>query len=175
MLRLEHGLVPLAGLAVGAVGRDDEIRVREPGFRVHLPLEVLPDPELRGALLQDPEQALAADAAEPVAAADEAPAGKVDVDVVPMVEAADDRGVRARIGGAEVRHRLVGEDDAPAEGVVRPVALVDLDAGRGEGLAQQDRGVQARGAAAQADDSLHGGAAYALYRLHRGCVILRDT
>src|SRR6185437_8787313 len=160
-LRLEYGLVALPGLAVGAIRGDDEVRILEPRFRAHLPLEVLPDSELRGALLQEPEQALAADTAESVAAADEAAAGKVDVDVVPVVEVADDGGVRARVGSAEVLHRLVGKDDAPAEGVVRPVALVHLDAGFRERLAQQDGGVQTRGAAAQADDSLHGSAAYA--------------
>src|SRR6185312_12443075 len=120
-LRLEDGLMTLAGLAVGAIRRDDEVRVLEPGLGVHLPLEVLPDPELRRALLQNPEQVLAADAAESMATAHEPPAGKVDVDIVPVVEVADDGRVRAGIRGAEILHRLVGEDDAPAEGVVRPV------------------------------------------------------
>ena len=39
-----------------------------------------------------------------------------------------------RIRVAEVPHGLVGEHDAPAEGVVRTVALVDLDARRGSAL-----------------------------------------
>ncbi len=173
-LRLEHGLVSQPGLAVGAVGRDDEVRVLESGLGVDLVLEALPDSELRCALLQDPEQALAADAAEPVAAADEALAGKMDVDVVPMMEVAYDGGVRGRIGGAKVLHRLVGEDHAPAEGIVRPIALVDLDGGVRQGLAQQDGGVQARGAAAQADDSLHGGRPPMLVSLaSRLCYIAR--
>src|SRR5579883_2640046 len=155
-LRFEYRLVPLAGLAVGAVCRDNEVRVLESGFRVHFPLEGLVNPELRGPLLQDREQALAADTAESVAAAHESPAPKVDVDIIPVVKIAHDGGMGAGIGGVEVRHRLVGEDDAPAEGIAGPVALVDLDAGRRQGLAQQDGGVEPGRAAPQADDSLHG-------------------
>src|SRR5690349_7353288 len=83
-LRLERALMALAGLAVGSVGRDDEVGVVEPCFRVHFPLEVLAHTELRCAFLQDPEQPLAADAAESMTAADEAAAGKVDIDVVPV-------------------------------------------------------------------------------------------
>jgi hypothetical protein len=45
----------------------------------------------------------------------------VDLDVVPVVETADDGGVRRRVGHAEVVHRLVGEDDAPAKGIVGPL------------------------------------------------------
>jgi hypothetical protein len=50
------------------------------------------------------------------------------------MEAAYDGDLRARIGGVEVLHRLVGKDDAPAEGIIRPVALVDLDGGVREAL-----------------------------------------
>ena len=56
---------------------------------------------------------------------------------------------------AKPGHGLVREHDAPAEGVVRPVALVDLDAGARQRLLQQDRRVQPRRPAAHADDALH--------------------
>ena len=139
-------------------------------------LEILPHSELRRALLQDRQQALAADAAESVTAAHESLAGKMDVDVVPVVEIAYDGGVRARIGGAEVLHRLIGEDDTPAEGVVRPIALVDLDAGLRQSLAQQDGGCTApRGRRPGRRFASWLRARLCLYRLHRGCVILRDT
>jgi predicted DsbA family dithiol-disulfide isomerase len=86
------------------------------------------DTELAAALLQDAEQPLALDAAEAVAARARHRAAVMDVDVVPVVEIAGDRGVRGLIRGAEVLHRAVREHDAPAEGVVRAVALVDFDA-----------------------------------------------
>jgi hypothetical protein len=56
----------------------------------------------------------------------------------------------------KILHRPVGEHDAPAEGVVGPVALVDLHAGLRQGLPEEDRGVEARGPAPEADDALHG-------------------
>ena len=144
-----------ARAAVDAVRRDDEVGVGELRLVRDFVLEDLVHAELAGPLLQEIQQALARDAAEAVAAADEALAGEVDVDVVPVVEAAQDRGVGFGIGRAEVRHGLVGEDHAPAEGVVGPVALVDLHPRGRQGLAQQDGGVEPCGPAPQADDSFH--------------------
>src|SRR5262245_47126208 len=114
------------------------------------------DPEFRAPLLEDAEQALALDAAETMAAGRRGRAAEVDVDVVPVVEAARDRLVRGRVGHAEVLHRPVGEHDAPAEGVVGAVALIDLHAGPRQGLPEEDGGVEARGPAPEADDALHG-------------------
>src|SRR5579863_2576510 len=73
------------------------------------------------------------------------------------MEVREDGGVRFGVGSLEIGHRLVGEHHAPAEGVVRAVALEDLDARRGQGLAQQNRRVQPGRAATHADDSSHTG------------------
>ena len=154
-VRLEDGLVAPARAAVDPVGGDDEAGVGELRVVVDLALEMVDHAELRAPLLQDAEQPLALDAAEPVAAGRRDRAAVVDVDVVPVMEAAGDGGLRRRVGRGEVLHRPVGEHDAPADGVVRPVALVDLDAGPWQGLAEQDGGVQAGGPAPQADDALH--------------------
>ena len=81
------------------------------------------DAERLAARLQDVEQALAADAAEAVAAARDRASLEMDVDVVPVVERVGDVARGFRVGGGEVAERLVGEHDAPAERVVRPVAL----------------------------------------------------
>src|SRR6185503_14431244 len=99
---------------------------------------------------------LALDAAEAVAPGSRRRAAEVDVDVVPVMEAAGDRGVRGRVRRAEVLHRAVGKDDAPAEGVVRAIALVDVDPRPRQGPAEQDGGVEACRPAAEADDALHG-------------------
>ena len=95
-----------------------------------------------------PKQTFAADAGEAVAAADESPTVEVDLDVVPVMEIREYARMRGRVRVAEVLHGLIGEDHAPAEGVVGPIALVHLDARRRQGLAQQDGGIQTRGAAA---------------------------
>ena len=70
--------------------------------------------------------ALAADAAEAVAAGADLAAADVDLDVVPVVERIEDlRGASSGSAVLQVAERLVGEHDAPAEGVVGPVALDD--------------------------------------------------
>ena len=52
------------------------------------------------------------------------------------------------IGGAEVLQRLIGEHDAPAERVVRAVALEDGDRALGTRLLEQQREIQPRRPAA---------------------------
>ena len=54
-------------------------------------------------------------------------AAEIDVDVVPVIERVEDRVGARGVGGAQVAERLVGEHDAPAERVVRAVALDDGD------------------------------------------------
>jgi hypothetical protein len=95
--------------------------------------------------LQDVEQALPADAAEAVAARDELGAADGDLDVVPVVEGVEDLRRARRVGRLQVAERLVGEDDAPAEGVVGLVALDDADAVRRVLLLHQQREVEAGG------------------------------
>src|SRR5688572_5543972 len=153
--RVEDRSVPCAHAAVGAVGPDHQVGVRELAIVVDLSLEFELDAELRRALLQDSEQLLAAYAAETVTATAQYLAAEVDLDVVPVVETPDDGGVRCRVGHAEVVHRLVGEDDAPAEGIVGPITLVDLHSRAGQRLPEQDGRIQPRRPAAEAHHPLH--------------------
>src|SRR3546814_9024551 len=78
-------------------------------------------------LLQDIEQALAADADEAVARRADAIAVDVDVDIVPMGELALDDLAADGIVGHQFLDRLVGEDDTPAERDVGQVALEQID------------------------------------------------
>ena len=50
----------------------------------------------------------------------------MDVDVVPMGEFVGDDPAGDRIVGHQILDRLVGEDDAPAEGDARRVALEQM-------------------------------------------------
>src|SRR3546814_3888810 len=121
-------LVAGADAAVGAVGGDDEVvalPIVEVGARLMLEMEI--DAEFARPLLQDIEQALAADADEAVARRADAIAVDVDVDIVPMGELALDDLAADGIVGHQVLDRLVGEDDAPAERVVGQVALEQID------------------------------------------------
>ena len=126
-------------------------------FRVvlDLVLEMMDGAELGAPLLEDGEQVLARDAAEAVAAGRRDRAAVMDVDVVPVVEAAGDRGLRGPVGLREALHRAVREHDPPAEGVVRAIALVDLHPRPRQGLAEQDGGVEPGRPAPEADDAFH--------------------
>ena len=76
----------------------------------------------------------------------------VDVDRGPVREGLRDRLVRRAIVVFEIRERLVGEDDAPAERHACGVALEDGDVGVGTRLLVEEREVEARGSAADAND-----------------------
>ena len=52
---------------------------------------------------------------------------EMDVNIVPMGEALGDRSLALGVAALEVAQGLVGEHDAPAEGVVGAVALDDGD------------------------------------------------
>src|SRR5580692_4909045 len=70
-----------------------------------------------------------------------------------MAESPGDGRVRLWVRGPEAVHRLVREYDAPAEGVVRPVALEDRHIPRGVRLLDQDREVKPCGTTTEAGDS----------------------
>ena len=141
-----------ADAAVQAVAGDDEIGAGELRIVLHVGFEDELDAERLAAGLQDVEQALPADAAEAVAARDDLVAADVDLDVVPVVEGVEDLRRCGRIGRLQVAERLVGEDDAPAESVVRAIPLDDRDVVRRVQLLHEQREVQAGRAAADADD-----------------------
>src|SRR5205807_2143168 len=112
-------------------------------------------PEGAGALVEQAQQGAARAAAKTVAADPVHGAAEVDLDVIPIGEIVDDRLVALAVVGLEVLERLVGEHYPEAEGVVRPVALVDRDALLRPGLLHQDCEVEAGRAAADHVD-LHG-------------------
>ena len=117
-----------ADLAVDAVGRDDEIGIVFTGNGLVVLDEVLEDQldaDVFATRLQDIQQLLAANANEAVAAAANAAALEVDVNIIPMIEGIAN-GLRGnRIGLAQILHGGIGKHDAPTKGVIRPVALDD--------------------------------------------------
>ncbi len=155
--------------AVGPVRSDDEIGFGEARVVCDLGLKHQLDAQRCGARLQDVEQLLAGNAAEAVAAGGDLRALEEDVDVVPVVEAAQDLGVALRIGLPEVVQCRVGEHDAPAERVVGAVALEHGDLVPSVGLLHQDREIEPGRPATDADD-LHA----RLYPIIRGRWLVRD-
>ena len=134
--------VLVADATVEAVGGDDDISGQ--GADVSdLVLEPQVDAERPGAVLKDGEQPLPADAREAMPARTDRPTMDVDVDVVPVDESRLDEGGGFRIIGLQICEGLVGEDHAPAEGIVRPVALVDHHVKRRITQLQGDGEIQA--------------------------------
>ena len=161
--RLERVRVELAHARVDAVGGEHEVVVGDDLLDVvDGVLEVHAHAELAAALLQQQQQLLAREAAEAVAGAGDLRAGVERVDVGPVGEVLADAPEALRVGLLELAERLVGEHDAPAEGVVRLVLLEDVDLRRGHALLEQDGEVERRGAAADARD-LHGSAMLARF------------
>ncbi len=149
----ERVRVPGADPAVEAIGGQHDVGAelaRDGDVVGDVLLEYLLDAERLAARLQDFQQALAADAAEAVAAGGDRAALEVDVDVVPVVERSGDRVRSLGVGDREVAERLVGEHDAPAERVAGPVALDDPHRVPRVRLLEQQRGVEPRRAAADA-------------------------
>ncbi len=116
-------------------------------------LEMEADPELAGALLEDAQQPLAADADEAVAGRAHRLAVDMDLDIVPMGELVLDDGARDRIVGHQILDRLVGEDDSPAERVVGSVALEKVDVVRRLAQLHRNREIEPGGSAAEARDA----------------------
>mmetsp|Transcript_62125 Transcript_62125/g.171843 ORF Transcript_62125/g.171843 Transcript_62125/m.171843 type:complete len:730 (+) Transcript_62125:1758-3947(+) len=149
---LVGGGVLLADAAVQPVGRDDEVGVQA---RVvgHLGLVDQLNAQLLAARLQDVQQLLAADAAEAMAAGDDAAAADMHRDVIPVVEGVGDLGGRLGVGLAQRVDGLVRQHHAPAEGVARAVALQHAYLVGRVGLLHPQREIQAGGSAADAGDA----------------------
>ena len=148
--------------AVDAVGGHDHIRVvqsergqvrgtRDLGLVAHR------HAKFHTPCLQDVQERAAGHARKAMAARRDDAAADVDIDVVPVREAGGDGVERRGISGAKISHRLVGEHDAPAEGIAGTVPLVDGDLGVGSRLFQKDREVEPGGASADHGD-VHGAA-----------------
>src|SRR5260370_38729942 len=69
---------------------------------------------------------------------------EVDVDVFPVGEGAGDFAVGFLVNGPEAVHGIVGEDDAPAEGVVGAITFDDRYIPVGTALLEENRQVQSR-------------------------------
>src|SRR6185437_16120160 len=65
------------------------------------------------------------------------------IDVIPGFKVTGDFRMRSLIGGAQIRERLAGKDHAPAKGIVRPVAFVDVYVVRRVGVLHHDGEVHA--------------------------------
>ena len=153
---LEGRFVACADAAVEAVAGDHEVGVVLPcqGLVVgDLGLENEVHAQLVAAVLQDVEQALAADADEAVAAGAHAAALEEHLDVVPVVERVAHGLGRGRVGALQIAQRLVREHHTPAEGVVGPVALDHGHLQRRETALHEQAEIQARGASADAQDA----------------------
>ena len=146
---LEGSGVFVADEAVDAVGGDDQIGV-ESLFVAHLLLEHELDAERLAARLQDVKKMLAADAGKAMAARGDGAALEVDVDVVPTAERTGDLLVGLRVRRTQITERLIGEHDAPAESVVRPVPLQYADVVGRIALLHQQGQVEPRRTAADA-------------------------
>src|SRR5690625_4140640 len=120
---LEDTIMGSAHPAVDAIGSNDQVRIGVEGDVIDLGFEHQVYAQFLGACLQDVEQVLAADPHESVAAGSDGVPLEVDVDIVPVSEVAADFGGAFRIVGLEVSQRFVGENHAPAKGVIGAVAL----------------------------------------------------
>ncbi len=123
-IRLEYRRMLRSGLAVHAIGGDDEIGIGERRQVVDFGLKVLLHAQRSGSLLKDVEQPAPADAAEAMTARSDGLAPEMHLDIVPVMKIPVDRIVRPWIRRLETRHGLVRENDPPAEGIVGPIALV---------------------------------------------------
>src|SRR6267142_3290767 len=151
-VRLELLRVTTADGAVDAVGADHQIRVGVSREIADLRLELEPHPELGAATLQDVEQALARDAREAVAPRGQHLATVVDVDGIPVSEAAGDLGVALAIGLGKALERRVGEDDPESERIVGPVPLDDRDVVAGVRLLHEQAEIEPGRTATDRDD-----------------------
>ncbi|ENN87237.1 hypothetical protein RHSP_25029 [Rhizobium freirei PRF 81] len=152
-VRLEDLRIMIANARIEAVRTDDQIGVRVIEVGIDVRLEDQFDIQRLAAFLQDVQEFLAADADEAVARCALARALEQDFDVVPMVEGVLDLGRTFRIPFAHRNHGRVGEDDAPAEGIIGAVALDDADRMLRVELLHQKREVEPCGAAADTDDA----------------------
>ena len=104
--------------------------------------------DLAAAALEDLEQPLARDRREGVTARAQLAPAEADVDPVPARERVGDLEVRLGVRVPQRPERLLAEDDAEAERRVRRVALEHADVDAAIGLAQEDREIEPRRAAA---------------------------
>ncbi|MNQ88165.1 hypothetical protein D3C85_1034200 [compost metagenome] len=143
-----------ADLAVDAVGGNDEVGVVFPGDGLVVLDEVFKHQlhaHVFATRLQDVQQLLAANADKAVAAAADAAAFEMDVDVIPMVECIANGLSGNGVCLAQVLHGGVGEHHAPSKSVIRTIAFDDGDVVGGVLQFHEQTEIQAGGTAADAD------------------------
>ena len=151
--RLERVCVEIADAALHAVARDDEVRAARDRLEVRdVGVEEDLHAELEASLGQDAEELLPRDAGEAMAVGPQTLPAIVNVDRGPVRERVRDRLVRRAIILFEIRERLVGEDDTPAERHSRCISLDDRDGGVGTRLLVEKREVETAGTTADAND-----------------------
>ena len=100
--------VGIAEAGIDAVRRDDEVVIAPPRIGgIALGIELDFDAKFASSVLQDFEEALAANSNEPVPRRSDRLAAEVDVDVIPMRELVGDDLRRLGVVGLKVFHRLV--------------------------------------------------------------------
>ena len=151
--RAEVGGVFAAHDAVRAVGDHQHVGVADRFVVADLAAEAKVDAQFERARLEDGEQTHAPEAGKALTPRAKPPAPEVDVDRVPVHEGRLDRAVSGGIGGGDVAQGLIREDDAPTEGVVGAVALVDDDLGAGHRPLEQDREEEAGRTSSDAGDA----------------------
>ncbi len=138
---------------VDAVARNDNVIVgRVVRGRPELRLEPQIDAEGTGAVLQQGQHVPAPDPGEAVAAGHGALGAPHDCDVVPVDEVVADRGCRDGIVLLHPCQRIVGQDDAPAKGVIRAVAFQHRDLMRRVAQLHRDGEIQTCRTAAEAQN-----------------------
>jgi len=150
---LEHFRVTVADPRIDPVRSNDQIGIGVLEVGINVFLEHQFNTHLLATLLQDVEHHLAPDTDKAVAATANGVALEVQFDVVPVIERDLDRIRGHRIPLAHVVHGRIGEDHAPAKGVIRLVALYDRDLMCRIQLLHQDRKIQACGASADTHDA----------------------
>lgn len=170
----EVGGQPDVAAAVGGDARREHLRVGGPGGTAH-PVggdhqivgggqfvrgrrgltEAQIDTECAAALVQHREQPTPFEGGEAVAAGGEGASAVQDLDVVPPHELGAQGGVHLRVGVLDPAQRLVGEDDAEAERLVRAPTFVEGDLAVRVQAFEQRRRVQPAGSAADHRDA-HG-------------------
>ena len=118
----------LAKAAVDAIGGDHQVELAprvEAGVAFMSVVQL--DAESARARGQNVEQALAADADEAMSRRSDAHVLEMDFDVIPVREFLGNHPAGHRIVGHQIFDRLIGKDDAPAEGHAFGVALEQVN------------------------------------------------
>src|SRR3984885_1425094 len=155
-------------LRIEAVGRDDEVGVREFKVGTDLAIEQEPHAKRLATSLQDVQELLAADADKAVTRRALPRTLEDELDVVPMIEGVGDLRRALGVRGAHRAHHRVRKDDAPAERIVGLVALDHGDRVLWPQLLHQEAEIESGRAAADTDDA-HGSSS----AFHRASIFAR--